>query len=198
MKKRKIKTKKALFIALIVILIIILFLFIILNIILRKEIQLKNNDINTLEKIFPREHLENIKIYEKGLFSIGSTKAICKSIYFEDPYSDESISLLVHETVHTYQAKTLTRCIKMSVSSLYNQFIAFLKYGSRNFAYYYSIDKISYNPEQEAAIIEDYFYLKFLNRDISNIYCSDCQDYKKEEVIKNLETIVKKILKKYE
>jgi hypothetical protein len=193
----------------IIILLVLILLTIILNLILRKEVAISNNQIENLKKIFPKEHIENIKLFKGGLFSIGSTKVICKSIYFEDsglgsyffnnPESNESIVLLVHETAHTYQAITLDKCIKMISSSLYNQFIAYLKYGSRNYAYYYNIkSEKDFNPEEEASIIEDYFNLKYMDGDISGISCIDCKNYEKQELIKRLEIRAKDILNKYD
>jgi len=213
MKKRKIKNKaknrflRILLIVLITIIILVL-LVIILNLILRKEVSLSNNQIENLNKIFPKEHIKDIRLYEKGLFSIGSTKTIYKSIYFENtglgkyffenPDSNKSIILLVHETVHTYQSRNSFGCIKMSILSLCSQFIAYLKYGSRNYAYYYRIDSdTNLNPEQEASIIEDYFNLKFVNGDTSGINCINCENYEKPKLIEKLEIRTKNILNKY-
>ena len=207
MKKDKKKRIKRFLLTIFLIIILIIVLFFIINNILRKEVSISNNQIENLNKIFPNEHINNIKLYKGGLFSIGSTKVICKSIYFEnsdlgtyffeDQDSNESLVLLVHETTHTYQARTPIKCIKMTFSSLYNQFFAYLKHGSRNFAYYYNISEENYNPEQEASIIEDYFFLKLMNGNIIQTSCYDCDVYEKEELVNILEIKKSKILEKY-
>ncbi|PIN93897.1 hypothetical protein COU54_01210 [Candidatus Pacearchaeota archaeon CG10_big_fil_rev_8_21_14_0_10_31_24] len=224
-KKRQI-IKILAYITLFLILLLILLIFI--NILLRNEILLTSYQKDSLKNIFPQNHIESVRFYEGGLLSIGSTKTICKSIYIlpnekgkhiiNNPESEEAILLIVHEVTHTFQGKRIDSCIKMSLSSLYAQFRAFLKYGSRNYAYYYPLNlsfdifnrKYFYNPEQEASIIEDYYYLKFLDGNLSNTNCYDCSknssgdiscfscdNYSKKYVLDNLENISLDILDKY-
>lgn len=169
----------------------------VLNGLSRKEIVLDEGQKQALSKIFPESHINKITFWKGGLVSIGSTKTLCNSIYFKK--NDEITSnLLIHETTHTWQSKTFSDCAKMTASSLYNQLAAFLKHGSRNYAYYYSLGSLeNLNAEQEASIIEDYYLLKYQNASISDLNCLDCAEYPSDEVLEALELIANLILKRH-
>jgi len=95
----------------------------------------------------------------------------------------------------------------MSISSLYNQLKYYIKHGSRDEAYYYEYNKTPSNPEQEAALIEDYYSIKYMNYSIANFCqeclseniedCYSCEHYPIDEQIQTFETITNKILEKY-
>ena len=154
MKKERINKKrrqiKKYLVYIILSLILLFAVLIIMNDLLRNKISLTPYQKDSLKKIFPSDHIESIKFYEGGLLSIGSTRVICKSVYIHpnkwgkyiinNPDSEDAILLMIHETTHTYQGKRIESCIKMSLSSLYAQFIAFLTKGSRSYAYYYPIN----------------------------------------------------------
>jgi|SRR3989344_6201372 len=197
MKKRR---KKIIIIISLVILSLI-FLLIVLNLVLRKSFNPESYE-NDLSKLFGEGFLNDysIKIYEKGIFQTFSSLTICNSIYLKKPslLDETDLSLLlVHESTHVYQAKKVG-CIRNSFSSLFHQFKAFLSTGSRGNAYFYLLKQPdNYNPEQEATIIEDYYYLKFLEGNESYIYCLDCQYYEKGELVNSLEEKYLKIIEKY-
>lgn len=179
---------------------IIIVILIMLNGLLRKEIVLEDGQKKELSKIFPESYINKITFWKGGLASIGSTKVLCSSIYFNENYEITN-NLLVHESVHTWQSKTFSNCIKMTSSSLFNQFAAFLRHGSRSYAYDYEINSLEnlndLNAEQEASIVEDYYLLKYQNASISDLNCLDCSEYSNEDVLEALETAVKGIIGKY-
>lgn len=206
MKKSKKKRIKKIILIIILITIILIIVFFIVNAFLREKVILKEKDLDELKKIFPENRLSDIKVYKKGLISIGVSKTFCKSIYInvkdspnflKDENYNNDILLLVHETTHTYQSKTIPLCIKTGISSIYNNLISYLRYGSRHYAYVYNLSEENYNPEQEASIIEDYFYLNFQNGDSSYIICGDCSNISDYELIKYLELKKSSILEKY-
>ncbi|MBM3231967.1 hypothetical protein FJZ21_01150 [Candidatus Pacearchaeota archaeon] len=175
----------------------LIFFLVILNIILREKMEIENYEQN-IKNIFGENFIRdyNVKFYSKGIFQTFSSITVCNSIYLKNPskLTDNSLkSLIIHESTHIYQNKE-EGCVKNSLSSLYHQFKAFITKGSRGHAYLYSLDSESYNPEQEASIIEDYHYLKYLDGSKENILCTSCENYEKEEVIILLEEKYKKIV----
>ena len=166
-------------------------------------------------------------VYQDGIAAIGASKALCKNIYlrsksltYYDGFGDLGESYkratLVHEFVHTYQGKTIYGCVDLGVSSLYHQFMSYLRYGSRSYAYVYSPNlshnvfkenaKDGYNVEQEASIVEDYFFVYYLNESVSHTNCYDCNRTKcysctdlhsKEFIVEWLEKESQRILQKY-
>lgn len=201
-------------------LLILIMLLVVLNSILRKPLQISEENYKALKTIFPEEHINKIKIYQGGLISVGSTRTLCNAIYFpsyssfaQNQSSKESIRLLVHEAVHTYQSES--SCARTLFSSLYSQLRAGIKYNNRNYAYYYPLDLECnlynsegggyLNAEQEATIIEDYFYIKYQNGSKSGIFCYDCNgtnyfscgNYSKDFLIDKLGNLTSEILGKY-
>lgn len=155
------------------------------NISLRKEWHLNEEQERKLLKVFPEDHLKKIRFYEGGILAIGSTKVVCNAVYinqrtsysfFENQTSPTSITLLVHETTHTWQNRK--GCLTNSIEALESQFQAYLLQGDRNYAYVYSLNTTlaELNPEQEATVIEDYYWLVFENGSISETYCYDCKE----------------------
>ena len=175
---------------------IIILILILINALSRTEVELTEEQISTLEKIFPESHIEKIKIYKGGLLSIGTAKTLCNSIYF---HKKEEIPtyLLVHETAHTYQFQTPSNCLKLSISSLYLQFTSFLESWDRTLIYDYSLNQKPLNVEQEASKIEDFYYLKYEQGDLSSTGCLDCEEYEYDKVITVLESETQRILEKY-
>tara|TARA_Y100000034_G_C6885657_1_gene406634 strand:+ start:739 stop:1398 length:660 start_codon:yes stop_codon:yes gene_type:complete len=215
------KTKKIILISLSAAASIII-LLIILNIILR-DIQPKDNYKSELLKIFPEEFTNtNFKIYKGGIIPTFSSITLCKSIYFK-PSDIKDINktnrLLIHEATHLYQVKKgFSKCISNGASSLFHQFRVYLSHGSRGYAYLYPLNpdnnifspKSYYNPEQEASMVEDYYYLKFQEGNVSYTNCYKCLDYvdrstcdacsefhSKDKIISELEVKYNNIIKKY-
>ena len=202
-----------------------------LNVLLRKEVPLEEKQRQELLKLFPSELVNSINIYKGGVVPWGAPKATCGKIYYDktsysgkefltNPLSISSLTSLVHETTHQYQYKKgFLSCVKSGASSILHQFRAFLLHGSRNYAYLYPLNtdnnifspKGYYNPEQEAEIVEDYYYLKLLDGNESLISCYSCEDYSnkdtcyscssfnsKEEILQILETHYQDIMEKYQ
>jgi hypothetical protein len=67
--------------------------------------------------------------------------------------------LLVHETCHVWQGKNSTFALSYVFGSAYNQCKGILSGASRNAAYNYRPlgDWGSYNPEQQAKLVEDWY-----------------------------------------
>jgi len=173
-------------------------LLLILNLMLRISIDeelYKNNLLN----IYPEEFVNSINIYQRGIVPTFSSITLCNSIYLKkrEMRGNDFIHLIVHEATHSYQGNNFLKCIKNSYLSLYHQFKSFLIKGSRNYAYIYSLENNNYNPEQEAEIVADYYYLKFLNGNETIIACYSCENYSKEEIIDLLESKYQSILEKY-
>ena len=203
--KRK-KWKRIIFLVLIGI-ITLISVILLVNILIREKFELTKKQKETLIIFFPEEHISHLSFYKGGLFSVGSTKVICSSIYFRDksywdkfffnePNNKHSLELLVHEVTHTWQARK--GCFKMSFSAVYHQFTSFLKYGSRNYAYHYSLDDNieDLNPEQEASIIQDFYSLAFQN--LSRlVLCKDCPDPIDKTTFEKMKNKAEKIIEKY-
>lgn len=68
-------------------------------------------------------------------------------------------SLLVHETAHVWQGRNSTFAMTYAIESALHQCAGMLGSGNRNAAYAYVAGKpwSSYNPEQQASIVEDWF-----------------------------------------
>jgi len=206
----------------IIILIIIISSLIKLNNFLRKEITLTEENVKFLEMYFPPEHIKQIKFYGGGVASWGSTRAIDNSIYFREKQNSsgrfflenqndiESQLLLIHEVFHTYQNNESDLS-----GSFLAQFRAYLKYGDRNIAYWYSLNEkdnifglsTNHNSEQEAKIIEDYVYLTHFNgNNLVSLYCFEilnedfyyCDEiYSKEEIVKKLDPLFKGLMSRH-
>ena len=183
-------------------------LILLINILIRERFQLKEKQRETLLLFFPEEHINRISFYKRGVFSIGSTKVLCNSIYFRDksywdkrfftqPNSEFSLSLLVHGTTHTWQSRK--GCLKMISSSLYNQFKSFLKYGSRSYAYYYSLEDNAedLNVEQEASIVQDFYLASFTDMEEIGFICQDCPYPITETALEKLKIKTERIIEKY-
>ena len=221
MKKRG-RKKKLILISSCVLLSIII-IFIILNLFLRKPFPIERSEEELL-KIFPQDFIKNyqFKVYQGGIIPSFSSITLCNSVYLKPSDLKNEVytkKLIIHETVHLYQVrKGFFRCVHNGASSLIHQFRAFLLHGSRGYAYFYPLDasnnifspKGDYNPEQEAEIIEDYYYLNYLEGNQTLISCYRCDDYSnkktcytcssyysKEEIINSLKSHYKKIMEKY-
>lgn len=217
MKKKRVK--KIIFIVLIAVTLIIL-MFSVLNLLLREPFLIEDYREEML-KVFPEDLVNSdIKFYEGGILSIVTSKTICNSVYFNKKNINEDIEkkrTIIHETAHLYQAQGVS-CFEWIVNGAWLQIITATKHGSRNYAYIYTLNpdnnlyysKGVYNIEQEAGIIEDYYYLKFLDGNESSILCYGCDDYEdkntchscshyhsREEIISKLEEKYKEIIKKY-
>ena len=173
----------------------IIILFFMVNFLARKDFKLTENQKNDLEIFYPDNHLDSISFYRGGLLSIGSTKVVCNSIYFNNEPSND---LLVHEVMHTWQSRN--GCIKMIASSLFNQFKSYLKYGERNQAYFYSINDNSseFNVEQEATLVQDFYIAAFSNKSSYFLFCEDCPNEIDNETLIKFAGKSIEILKKYE
>ena len=94
------------------------------------------------------------------------------------PYDDMSVShkaLLVHEMTHVYQSKRDTFALSVMLNSGCAQAGAAIKTGSTDAAYDYTVgaDWSSYNPEQQAEIVEDWFKAGELETDPRFRYIRD-------------------------
>ncbi|MSS74497.1 hypothetical protein EXS72_02550 [Candidatus Pacearchaeota archaeon] len=202
---KKKRWKQATYYSILIILGIIIFLTI-LNYFLREEFYLNHEEKQALLEFFPEEHLNKINWYNGGVISWGASKIFFNNVYinprttpqFANRSSIESQSLLVHETMHTWQSRK-GGYIKMDIEALYYQFISFLKYGSRNYAYIYSINQSidSLNVEQEAELVDDYFSLKYETEEFY-IRCIDCENLSIEEIIPIYDIKVKEIFARYD
>lgn len=127
-------------------------------------------ELKILDEVFGNSiDLNKVKLRLGGILSWGSTKVIGNIIYINKFSSfiklrgkAYSNSLLVHETVHVWQYHRIG--IKYALKSIYDQFRGFLKTGSRGAAYKYSLEPnkklVDYGIEQQAQIIQDYWFIK--------------------------------------
>lgn len=203
MKVERRKNKKEIIAVIIAIIVAVIMLIILINALTREKFELTNWQKQDLANIFPQEHIDKIYFYKGGLFSIGSTKTLCNSIYIDEDYKINDSGLLVHEVMHTWQARK--GCLtKEIIPSLYAQFSSYLTEGSRNYAYYYSINESieNLNPEQEASIVEDFYKTSLANRsEFNNFYtlCRECNDsnltsYEINKIADNAREIFEKYL----
>ena len=202
---KKKRWKRATYYSILIILGIILFLTI-LNYFLREEFYLNEEEERALLEFFPKEHLNKITLYEGGVISWGASKIFFNNVYinprtdpqFANRSSIASQSLLVHEAMHTWQSRK-GGYIKMDIEALYYQFISFLKYGSRNYAYLYSINQSieSLHVEQEAELVDDYFSLKYEPGKFY-IFCTDCENLSIDDLIPIYDVKVKEIFDRYD
>jgi hypothetical protein len=193
--------------------IVVLFLLLVvvsLNALLRKPYVLSDAELRALETVYSDEQLSRITWYQGGMYSLGSPKVVCDDFYYNRDFleyyawveQEGGYSLkpgtAVHEAFHTVQFRGFFSCLSGTVRSLSSQFKAFLTTGSRGSAYYYHLlGDDSYNIEQEASIIEDYYNLKYLNFSVEHSNCLDCEELSLEEIIHILEEKKNVLLEKY-
>lgn len=175
---------------------------VIMNELTREKIILDEHQFNSLKYFFSAEHIGNVSFYKGGLFSIGASKALCNSVYINpraNPYfalnesSAMSIGLLIHETMHTWQARK--GCLRMITLSLGAEYWSFFSTGEIANAYYYSISQSKFNMEQEANIPRDLFLI--LNEDSFIIHCTDCQEVLSEAELDKIYNLSREVILKY-
>jgi hypothetical protein len=135
--------------------------------------------------------LSRLRLYEGGLYSLGSTRAVGSGIYFEPRlrfaerrHTPFFRSLLVHESVHTWQYQRVGA--RYAVGALRDQLCATLTTGSRRGAYLYRLlperPLLSYGYERQAQLLQDYYLRRWHGAEAySREHCLDYARLSREE-----------------
>jgi hypothetical protein len=127
--------------------------------------------------------LSKLLLYEGGFYSLGSTRAVGNSIYFQKKTEFEAIrggsfgrSLLIHEATHVWQYQQVGS--RYAFGALWGQLSATITTGSRRGAYEYKLSPqrplASYGYEQQAQLLQDYYLRKWHNEEYySRLHAKD-------------------------
>ena len=136
--------------------------------------QLTTNEVNYAREIFGDSiDYSQIRITKDNIASVGATKTLGNTIHFQSTWGSHSVfesdgttltpagrELLIHEMTHVWQYQNGDW--RYATDSLWAQFIGFVIYSDRDAAYNWreaynaGLSWETWNPEQQAAAVEEY------------------------------------------
>ena len=146
---------------------ILITLFLIKVVFIGWQSELTDNEKRELLTMFPEEHINSISLYHGSIIREigGGAMASCGVVFTDEKYRHE-IPILIHEYAHTLQMN------KNCLNSMREGIILQFKRGGNNI-YSYNISDQEFTMEQEAQIVQDWYYLNE-GHGMWTTFCIDC------------------------
>ena len=183
------------------------FATVVIVLVFSKSLKIDSIHTETLDAVFQGSlKSSQLHIQVGGALAIGASRTLGYRIYLESKWLDlwnskspESLGLLVHEAMHSWQFQRYG--LGYAPRSLWEQLRAAIRHGTRREAYSYILEKekalVSFGIEQQAQLIQDW-YLGTVHGawESAQIHCRNYLEIKGQEYEKRMNQHLKFIRSK--